>query len=118
MRINLISTKGTFIAEVVASGIIINNVQDALDMMSECYYQGAKKIIVREKNISPDIFDMDRGMAEEIIHKFADYDVRLAVIGDFSKYIAKKIFINEINKSGRIFFVNSVSEAKEKLIGG
>lgn len=56
-------------------------------------------------------------MAGEILQKFSTYQVRLAIIGDFSKYTSKSLtdFIYESNKGKHINFVNSTTEALKIL---
>jgi len=54
MKIGIIKLRGIGIAEVKSGKIEISNVQDALDLMVDCDYQGARKIILHEKNIIPD----------------------------------------------------------------
>ena len=59
------------IAEVTSSEIIIKNTEDALDLLGNLYYQDFDKIIIYEKNINPDFFDLKNGMAGEILQKFS-----------------------------------------------
>jgi Domain of unknown function (DUF4180) len=101
------------IAEVISEDIIIANFQDGLDLLGDLYFQGFDKIILQEKNITPDFFDLKTGIAGEILQKFSNYRVSLAIIGDFSKYQSKSIkdFIYESNKLGQINFVATISEA-------
>ncbi len=105
------------IAEVLSEGIIINNSEDGLDLLGNIYFQGFDKVILQEENITPDFFDLKNGMAGEILQKFSNYRVRLAIIGDFSKYTGKSVndFIYESNKGRQINFVNSQSEALKVL---
>jgi hypothetical protein len=119
MEINIIDINGILIAEVVADTIVINNAQDALDIMANCGYQGADKLIIHEKNIAAGFFDLKTRLAGDILQKFSNYNVSLAVVGDFSKYESNSLrdFIYESNKAGRINFVSNVEEAKEKLSG-
>ncbi len=118
MEIELIDLNGTCIAELISDNIVINNLQDALDIMADCSYQGARRIIVYEINITPDFFDLKTGIAGEILQKFSTYDIKLAIVGDFSKYSGKSLrdFIYESNKIGRISFVANVNLAKEALV--
>lgn len=113
MEINLIQINSIAIAEVTADDIIISEVQDALDIIADCSYQGAEKIIFYEKNLHPDFFDLKTKLAGEILQKFSNYRMSLAIVGDFSKYASKSLrdFIYESNKGGRIRFVNSLEEA-------
>lgn len=107
----------TSIAEVSSEEILIKNTQDGLDILGNLYYQDIDKIIVYEKNISPEFFDLKTGIAGEILQKFSNYRVKLAIIGDFTKYSSKSLqdFIFESNKTRHINFVKSLSEALEKL---
>lgn len=118
MKIEINHIKGVKIAEVLSDNILINEVQDALDLMAESNYMGAWKIIINEKNLSPDFFDLKSGLAGDILQKFSNYNVQLAIIGDFSGYPGKSLrdFIGESNRYGRINFVTSMAEAKEKLL--
>jgi len=109
--------EGVRIAEVKSAGTVIGQTQDALDLMANADYLGARKIMIREEHLDPAFFDLKTGMAGEILQKFTTYRVELAIIGDFSKYPGKSIrdFIYESNRYGRINFVNSREEAIEKL---
>ena len=109
--------EGVRIAEVKSAGIVIGQTQDALDLMANADYLGARKIIIREEHLDPAFFSLNTGMAGEILQKFTTYRVELAIIGDFSKYPGKSIrdFIFESNRYGRINFVSSREEAIKKL---
>ena len=117
MKIEIHNINGTVIAEVISEKCIINEVQDALDLMADCGYQGASKIILQEKNIVKDFFNLRTGIAGEVLQKFSNYRAQLAIVGDFTEYTSKSLrdFIYESNKTGRIFFVNSVEEALSGL---
>lgn len=117
MEIKIIETHGVAISEIISDSIVINETQDALDIMAESNYMGSSRIIMHEKNIVAGFFDLKTGIAGEILQKFSNYNVQLAIVGDFTKYASKSLkdFIFESNKYGRINFVNSVDEAKERL---
>lgn len=117
MKFDIYKINGSKIAEIVSEDIEISNSQDALDMMADFFNQGIKKIILKENNIIPDFFNLKTGLAGDILQKFTNYNFIIAVVGDFSKYSGKSIkdFIFESNKTGKIIFVNSSDEAKEKL---
>jgi hypothetical protein len=118
MEIGYTRVNGVCIAEVKSDKIEIRQVQDVLDLMADCDYQGARKIILHEKNIIVDFFDLKTGLAGEILQKFSNYFIELAIVGDFSKYSSQSLqdFIYESNKIGRINFVSSVEEAQAALL--
>lgn len=105
------------IAEVISDNVVIKKTQDALDLMADCSYQGSNKLILLQEHFVSDFFDLKTGIAGEILQKFSTYNVWLAIVGDFSKYTGKSLrdFIFESNKHGRINFVGSIDEAREKL---
>lgn len=101
------------IAEIISDEIILKTKDDALDLMGNLYYQGFEKIILYERNISPSFFDLKNGIAGEILQKFSNYRMQLAIVGDFEKYTSRalKDFIYECNNGRLVNFVGSVSNA-------
>ena len=104
------------IAEVTSEKIIIKSIEDGQKLMADLYYQGYDKIVVYAKNIVADFFDLKNGIAGEILQKFSNYRIQLALIGDFSIYQSKSLnaFIAESNRSQHINFVKSLSQALGK----
>jgi hypothetical protein len=119
MKIEIYESGKKKIAEVISSEIIIRETTDALDILGESTYRGAESLIIHEKNIVPEFFDLKTRLAGNILQKFSNYRVKLAIIGDFSKYTSKSLrdFIYESNKHGHVLFVSSKEEAMEKLTG-
>jgi len=117
MEIEIHNINDTKIAEVTSEIKVITKAEDGLDLLGNLYYQGFDKIVIHEKNITQDFFNLKNGIAGEILQKFSNYRVRLAIIGEFSKYKSKSLddFIYESNKSKQINFVNSKSEAIKVL---
>jgi hypothetical protein len=120
MEIKINKIKGINIAEVETDEIIIHSVQDAIDLMADCNYRDAGNIILKDSNITKDFFDLKTGIAGEILQKFSNYRVRLAITGDFTRYSGRSLrdFIYESNRHGHIFFVSDTQEAYLKLSGG
>lgn len=120
MKIEITNKNETSIAKIKSNNIEIKNAQDALDIFANCMYQGASKIIIYEKNIIADLFDLKTGIAGEVFQKCSNYKVQLAIVGDYSKFTSKSLrdFILESNKHGQINFVSSLEEAFERLAKG
>ncbi|MFN5416856.1 MAG: DUF4180 domain-containing protein [Flavobacteriia bacterium] len=113
MKIKTHQINETKIAELISEDSLINNIEEGLDLLGNLYYQDFDKIIMYDKNITPAFFDLKNGIAGEILQKFSNYRVRLAIVGDFSKYNSKSLndFIFESNKGKHINFVTSSLEA-------
>ena len=117
MKIQPHQSSNTKIAEVTASDILISTIEDALNLMADIYYQGYDAMILHEATITPEFFDLKTGIAGEVLQKFSNYRMRLAIVGDFSTYESKSFndFVFESNKNRQINFVGSVKEAIERL---
>jgi len=105
------------IAELTSDSLIINSKEDGTDLLGNLYYQGFEKVILHQKNIVPAFFDLRTGIAGEILQKFSNYQVRLAIVGDFGNVESKSLreFIRESNRGKLVSFVDSLEEAFERL---
>jgi hypothetical protein len=119
MELKIIEENNQKIAEIISSEIVIHDAQGALDLMADAGYYGARSIMIYEKNLKPAFFDLHTGMAGDILQKFSQYRVKLAIIGDFEKYQSKslKAFILESNRGSQVFFVPDRETAIARLAG-
>ena len=118
MEITTIKQNDIEIAIVSSSEIIITDVQSALDFMATVKYEtGCSHIILNKSAICEDFFILRTKLAGEILQKFVNYHVKLAIIGDFSVHKSKNFqdFIYESNKGNDVFFVPNDSQALEKF---
>lgn len=101
------------IAEIISNDIILSNVDDALDLIGNLGYQKFDKVIIYEKNIIADFFDLRTKIAGDILQKFTQYNMPLIIIGTFAKYKSKSLedFIFESNKKRQINFLPSLDSA-------
>lgn len=111
MEIKTHNIDNTKVAEIITDKVILRSTEDGLDLLGNLYYQGFDKIIIHEKNITPEFFDLKTKIAGEILQKFAQYQMPLIIVGDFSKYKSKSLndFIFESNKSKQINFIEDLS---------
>lgn len=111
MEIKTHNIDNTKVAEIITDKIILRSTEDGLDLLGNLYYQGFDKIIIHEKNITPEFFDLRTKIAGEILQKFAQYQMPLIIVGDFSKYKSESLndFIFESNKSQQINFIKDLS---------
>ena len=119
MTIEKIEKDNNVLALITGNEKIITDVQSALDAaMSVKYEINTNKIIIDKKLIAEDFFILSTGLAGEILQKYINYDVKMAVYGDYSRYTSKplKDFIYESNNGKDVFFVPSIDEAVKKLI--
>lgn len=118
MTINIVKENNIKIAIVNSQEVIIKDVQSALDfMMTILYKTGCYRIIINKEAICEDFFDLKTKIAGEILQKFVNYQVKIAIVGDFSKYSSKSLkdFIYESNNGNHFFFLPDDLTAIRKL---
>ena len=118
MNIETLKKNGLKMAIVTSDEPIITDPQSALDLaMTVKYETGCTNIAINKEAIVGDFFVLSTRLAGEVLQKFTNYGVRLAIFGDFSKYTSKplKDFIYESNQGRDFFFLPTKEEAVQRL---
>ncbi len=113
-----LTVKNNSIVYIKSEDILITGAQSALDLMMTVKYDtGCSRLVLDKSAISEDFFRLSSGMAGEVLQKFINYHMKLAVLGDYSRYTSKPLqdFIYESNRGRDIFFVENLEQAIEKL---
>ncbi|GHT25805.1 hypothetical protein FACS189464_1470 [Bacteroidia bacterium] len=103
---------------VVTGSFCINTLDDALELIANISYQtGCDGLVLEQKHLHPDFFDLKTGFAGQILQKFTTYNMRLGIVGDFSAINSKSFndFMYESNKKRKIVFVDTAAKAIEIL---
>src|SRR5690554_5524367 len=107
MELTTIKENDVEIAVVRSSKLLITDVQSALDLIATINYEtGCDRIILNKPALCEEFFDLRTGLAGEILQKFINYHIKVAIVGDFSVYSSKSLrdFIYESNKGKDILF--------------
>ena len=118
MKINIIKENNIEIAVINNSEILIIDVQSALDFMATIGYDtGCDRIVLNKSAICEDFFNLRTKLAGEILQKFINYHMKIAIVGDFSTYTSKSLkdFIYESNQGRQLFFLPDEASAIEAL---
>ncbi|WP_044640677.1 DUF4180 domain-containing protein [Risungbinella massiliensis] len=118
MKIEKVEVGGGNIAVVRSGEIFIRDVQSALDLMATVQYEtDCNRMVINKSLLSESFFDLKTRLAGEILQKFINYRVKVAIIGDFSSYSSQSLqdFIYECNSGNDIFFLPTEQQAFEKL---
>lgn len=97
---------------------VIRNVQDALDVMVTVFYNHeCEKIVLSKSALTEEFFDLKTRLAGDILQKYMNYRVRLAIVGNFSGYTSKSLrdFMYESNQGKQVFFLEDQEEALQAL---
>jgi len=118
MNIIQLEQNGVLIAQVESDEVLITDVQSALDLMATVRYEtGADRMILPKTAMDERFFVLSSGLAGDILQKFVNYQLIVAIVGDYSGYTSKPLrdFIYESNNANHVFFVPTVEEAIQKL---
>ncbi|NPD46329.1 MULTISPECIES: DUF4180 domain-containing protein [unclassified Lentimicrobium] len=117
MEIKTHLTPSTKIAELISDKKLVNSVEEGFQIMIDLYYQDYDKIIMQEYHFNAKFFDLKTRIFGDLLQKFSNYKVKLAIIGKFSKYESKSFqdFIKESNQQKRVFFLSNLEEAIHQL---
>jgi hypothetical protein len=108
---------GTRLAEVAADAPLIHSAADGADLLGNVYYGGFDGVILPARVLPPAFFDLKTGLAGEMLQKFSNYRVQLAIVGDFSAYPGRSLqdFMRESNQRGQVVFADSREAALQRL---
>ncbi len=116
IKLHILDTKSK-IAELVADTTIIT-LQDAVDLLGNASYLDARSIIIYKNQLDAEFFNLRSGLTGDILQKFSNYHMKLAIIGNFNNIAsnALRAFIIECNRGNHVFFMPSKESAIEKLL--
>ena len=86
----------------------------AMDVLASVRYEtGCSAVVLPKELLDESFFRLSSGLAGEVLQKFVNYRMRLAIVGDFSHYTSKplKDFIYESNQSRQVGFWPTQEEA-------
>lgn len=118
MNISTLTQDGQMIATVQSDEPLFTDVGSALDLLATVKYETDADAMVLPKSAIPEaFFELRTCLAGEVLQKFINYKMKLAIVGDFSGYDSKSLrdFIRESNRGKDIFFVGTQEEAAQKL---
>ena len=117
MNVVSFDLNGTQVAEMQSKGIVIRSPRDAADVIRQLVERGVKKLILHEKNLCPEMWQVSNGLAGAILKKFTDSAIGVAIVGQFdrSKSKALQAFIEESNLGNQAIFVGNVELAKTQF---
>lgn len=119
MELSYIRQGGRAVAELTGPEPVLTDAQSALELaMTARYAAGANRLLVDKAAVAEDFFILSTGLAGEILEKFIQYRIKMAVYGDFSCYTSKPLrdFIYESNHGSDFFFVPEREEALRLLL--
>ena len=92
--------------------------RDALDLIGAAFL-GATVVAVPAGRLAPAFFTLGTRFAGEVMQKFVNYRLRLAVVGDISAHLersgALRALVAESNRHDQVWFVPDLDALEERL---
>jgi hypothetical protein len=106
------------IAEFDSEGLLLGDAGDARDLILAS--RGASWVALDESRVVPAFFDLKNGIAGDVLQKFVNYRMKLAILGDISRYTDQseslKALVRESNRGRDVAFLPNL-EALIAVVG-
>ena len=103
-------------------GRVIAEPGDANDVIGEAWgEEDIRLIALPVARLDPEFFRLRSLLAGEVLQKFVNYRLQLAIVGDISVYLeaseALRDFVWESNRGNHVWFVSDEAELEARLGG-
>lgn len=118
MKTEIKHINGAQIALVHSDKKLITDAQSALDFIMTVQYEtGCRRIAIHKAAVTEDFFVLSTRLAGDVLQKLINYNIKLAIIGDYSTYTSAplKALITESNRGKDVFFLETEQEAFARL---
>jgi hypothetical protein len=110
---------GTRIYQCPGEGEPLRTDRDAAGVINAAFNHGARFVVLPVERLGEDFFRLKTRVAGEVLGKFAVYKIRVAIVGDISRYVKHsnllRDLVYECNRGREIWFVRDAKELEEKL---
>lgn len=111
--------RGWTVATCDPDGPTIISEADALDIIGSTGWQHADLVVIPAQRFDDSFFTLSTGVAGDIIQKFVNYQLPLAIVGDISAHLAAssalRAFVTESNSGRHVWFLAEPGELNERL---
>ncbi|WP_175976490.1 DUF4180 domain-containing protein [Burkholderia sp. BCC1047] len=98
---------------------LVQRESDALDLIALAHEHEADWIAIATDALHDDFYRLDSGLAGAVLQKLTNYGVRLGVIGDIDRWLARsealRALVRESNRGKSVWFVPSENDLLRRL---
>lgn len=102
-----------------ADGPVISTADEASDLAGNAWMDHAEIIVLPVARIDPEFFRLESQFAGEFVQKLVNYQVKLAVLGDITEFVARsrafRDFVWESNRAEHVWFFPDEAALSAKL---
>lgn len=99
-------------------GPLLASGRDASDLVGDAFSAEAQLVVIPVQRLSPDFLRLSSGLAGDVLQKFVNYGLRVAILGDLSQAAAASAplrdFIRESNRGRHIWFLDDRAALEAK----
>jgi hypothetical protein len=100
-------------------GELIGTERQAVDLIADAHGRGAELLVLPAERLPGEFFELRTGVAGAIVQKFVTYHMRLAILGDISRYLTRSetfaSFVAETNRGRQLWFVADTEDLAARL---
>lgn len=118
MALQTVFHNGTAVAVADGTQRLLYDVPSALELIMQVRHQAqCERLALAKTAVDEAFFSLGTGLAGEVLQKFVNYGVQLAIYGDYTRYTSKPLrdFLYESNRGNAVFFVATREEAIARL---
>lgn len=105
-----------------AEGPLLATSRDASDLVGEAFSAEARLVVVPVERLSDDFLRLSSGLAGEVLQKFVNYGLKIAILGDVSAASAAsgplRDFIYESNRGKSVWFAPDMAALEAQVARG
>lgn len=118
----LVHLSGVPVLACAPDGPVLRGDRDVVDLIAAALQHGADLVLVPAGRLTDEFFTLRTGLAGEIVQKFVNYRLRLAIVGDISRHVAGssalRDFVSEANRGNQVWFVGTAQDLDQRLRRG
>ena len=107
------------IYELDPHGPVIDDGRRAADVIGDALGHDAELVVVPVARLAPEFFRLSSGLAGEVLQKFVNYGLQVAVVGDIEAQLAAssalRDFVRESNAGRHVWFLPDRAELDARL---
>ena len=118
MNFNIITKKnGRYLNCTPFTGVLSSE-KDAIELVSACISNDTGNLLLHERSVSPDFFNLRTGLAGAVLNKFQIYNIKIALIIEDMELLEGRFgeLVMESNKGNEFRVYDSVQAAEEWIL--
>lgn len=118
MKFNIITKENGRYLDYTSFTGVLSSEKDAVDMVSACFSNDTGNLLLHERSVSPDFFNLRTGLAGAVLNKFQTYNIKTALIIQDTGLLEGRFgeMVMESNKGNDFRVYDSIQAAEEWML--